>query len=53
MFSAEIMGDLVKNSKEKQKNASVKTEAFQAVKKLFFDSLAEVKGAPKTSKPNA
>ena len=26
---------------------------FQAVKKEFFDSLAEVKGAPKTSKPNA
>ena len=26
---------------------------FQAVKKLFFDSLAEVKGAPKTSKPDS
>ena len=35
MFSAEIMGDLVKNSKEKQKNASVQTEAFIYRLKVF------------------
>ena len=26
---------------------------FQPVKKLFFDRLTEVKGVPKSSKPNA
>jgi len=40
-------------SEDCAKKDSAEAESFQSVKKVFFDRLAEVKKAPKPSKPKA